>query len=225
MIEEHDRSIVRFRLLSPDGQEGFPGTVTATVEYSWNDANELGIAFTAETDAPTHVSLCNHSYWNLRGAGSGTALDHVAQIEADQYLDVDADLIPSGRLNDVGGSALDFRQPRTFRERISQLPATNGYDHCYVVRGGRGTLRTAAIVTDPQSGRTMTVATTTPGMQLYTANHLPGDQKSNGYGGHEAFCLETQRFPNSPNIDQFPTTLLRPGEKFQETTIHRFGVA
>lgn len=215
---------VRFTLTSPDGQEGFPGTLTATVDYSWNEQNELKIAFTATTDAPTHVNLTNHSYWNLAGAGSGSAMDHIATIYADQSLDVDADLIPTGKLNDVDGTVLDFRTPTSFGQRLDQLTATNGYDHCYVVRGEIGTLRPAARVVDPKSGRTLEIETTQPGMQLYTANHLPGNERSGGYGGHEAFCLETQHYPNAPNRDSFPSTLLRPGERLSEVTIHRFGV-
>ena len=223
-VQTPDGTGVRFRLVSPDGQEGFPGTVTATVDYFWNDANELKMIFTAQTDAPTHVSLCNHSYWNLGGAGSGSALGHVATIQADQYLDVDSELIPTGNLNDVSETPLDFRTPAPLGDRIEQLPQTKGYDHCYVVRGEIGSLRLAAHVVDPESGRFMEVETTQPGMQLYTANHLPGNERSNGYGGHEAFCLETQRFPDSPNRDSFPSTLLRPGETFKEVTVHRFGV-
>jgi aldose 1-epimerase len=223
-IQAGDGVGVRFRLSSPDGQEGYPGTVTATVDYFWNDANELKMVFTAETDAPTHVSLCNHSYWNLGGAGSGSALDHVATIQAEQYLDVDEDIIPTGTLNDITGTPLDFQIATPLGDRIEQLPDTKGYDHCYVVRGKFGELREAARVVDPKSGRVMEVETTQPGIQLYTANHLPGNERSGGYGGHEAFCLETQRFPNSPNVDSFPTTLLRPGDKFEEVTVHRFGV-
>lgn len=213
---------VRFQLTNHDGQEGFPGTVTATVDYSWNDANELKIEFTATTDAPTHINLTNHSYWNLAGAGSGTAMHHVATIEADQFLDVDTDVVPTGKLNDVKGTALDFRKPTPLGERIDQLPATNGYDHCYVVRGVLGTLRSAARVVDPQSGRVLEIETTQPGIQLYTANFLPGDKSSAGAGGHEAFCLETQHYPDAPNHPSFPSTLLRPGQTLNEVTIHRF---
>ena len=216
---------VRFHLTSPDGQEGYPGTVKASVEYRWNDSNELTVDFTATTDAPTHVNLTNHSYWNLGGAGSGSAMDHVATIEADQSRDVDEDLIPTGQLNDVEGTVLDFRTPTALGDRIGELTATKGYDHCYVVRGQAGQLRPAARVVDPKSGRVLEIETTQPGMQLYTANHLPGNERSNGYGGHEAFCLETQHYPNAPNRDSFPTTLLRPGDTLRETTVHRLGLA
>ena len=223
-IERDNEVGVRFTLVSPDGQEGFPGTVTATTEYTWNDQNELAIRFTATTDAPTHVNLTNHSYWNLGGAGSGSAMDHVALIQADQSLDVDEDLIPTGKLNDVESTVLDFRTPTPLGNRVDQLPATKGYDHCYVVRGTIGQLRPAARVVDPESGRVLEIETTQPGMQLYTANHLPGNERSGGHGGHEAFCLETQHYPNAPNIESFPSTLLRPGETLNEETVHRFSV-
>lgn len=225
VVELSDGFGVRFHLTSPDGQEGYPGTVKASVEYRWNDNNELTVDFTATTDAPTHVNLTNHSYWNLGGAGSGSAMDHVAAIEADQSLDVDEDLIPTGRLNDVEGTVLDFRTPTALGDRVGELTATKGYDHCYVVRGQAGKLRPAARVVDPKSGRVLEIETTQPGMQLYTANHLPGNERSNGYGGHEAFCLETQHYPNAPNRDSFPTTLLRPGDTLRETTVHRFGLS
>ena len=221
-VESDDAVGVRFSLTSPDGQEGFPGTVQATVLYSWNDKDELTIQFTATTDAPTHVNLTNHSYWNLGGAGSGSALDHVAKIEADQWLDVDESLIPTGTLNQVDGTVLDFREPTPLGKRSGELTGTNGYDHCYVIRGEPGELRPAARVVDPQSGRVLEIETTQPGMQLYTANHLPGNERSNGYGQHEAFCLETQHYPNAPNRPSFPTTLLKPGETMRETTVHRF---
>ncbi|MEM1069584.1 MAG: aldose epimerase family protein [Planctomycetota bacterium] len=222
--EESDKIGVRFRLTSPDGQEGFPGTVEAIVDYSWNDKNELSIAFSATTDAPTHVNLTNHSYWNLGGFGSGTVRDHMATIQADQWLDVDDDLIPTGKLNDVVATPLDFRQATELGSRIDELKATKGYDHCYVVRGAHGELRLAARVADPETGRVLEIETTQPGMQLYTANHLPGNERSAGHGQHEAFCLETQHYPNAPNRESFPSTLLRPGETLHEVTVHRFSV-
>ena len=219
-----DSAGVRFTHVSPDGTEGYPGTVTANADYSFSDSDQLTMVFSATTDAATHVNLTNHSYWNLGGAGSGTALDHVATIEADFSLDVDGDLIPTGKLNDLTGSPLDFRTPTAIGDRVNQFAATKGYDHCYAIRGIEGKLRLAAKVADPKSGRVMEVFTTQPGMQLYTANHLPGNEKSNGYGGHEAFCVETQHYPNAPNIPSFPTTLLRPGQTMTETTYHRFFV-
>ncbi len=215
---------VRFTLVDPDGFEGYPGTVTVVTEYTWNDANELTIRFTATTDAPTHINLTNHSYWNLGGAGSGSAMDHVVTIHADHFLDVDATLIPTGKLSDVAGTPLDFSRGETLGARLDQLPATKGYDHCYVVNGHAGVLRPAARVVDPDSGRVLEIETTQPGMQLYTANHLPGNASSAGAGAHEAFCLETQHYPDAPNKPSFPSTLLKPGATLEETTVHRFSV-
>jgi len=213
---------VRFTLRSPDAMEGFPGTLTAVADYSFSESDELLMTFSATTDAPTHVNLTNHSYWNLAGAGTGTAMEHLVQIHADLSLDVNNDLIPTGTLNDVTGTGLDFRKPTALSARLSQFGATKGYDHCYVVRGTAGTLRPAARIVDPKTGRVMEVLTTQPGMQLYTANHLSGDEQSGGYGGHEAFCVETQHYPDAPNIVSFPSTLLRPGQMMRETTVHRF---
>jgi aldose 1-epimerase len=224
ILKEENTVGVCFTIFSKDGDEGYPGNLTARAVYKWNDENELTIEYSAETDAPTHVNLTNHSYWNLAGAGSGSVMGHITKIYADQWLDVDVDLIPSGIFNPVEGTPLDFREARCLGERISDLPNTKGYDHCYVVRGESGTLRSAAEVVDPVSGRKLEIETTQPGMQLYTANHLPGNERSNGYQSHHAFCLETQHFPNTPNISHFPTTLLRPGRSLRETTVHRFGV-
>ena len=224
VVQQEDSVGVRFTLLSQDGEEGYPGNLTAHALYTWNDQNELTIQYSAQSDAPTHVNLTNHSYWNLGGAGSGSILDHLAVIHADHWLDVDEDLIPTGRLNSVQKTPLDFRQNETFSRRIAELPNTKGYDHCFVVRGDAGTIRQAAKVIDPKTGRTLEIETTQPGMQLYTANHLPGTERSNGYESHHAFCLETQHFPNAPNVSAFKSTLLRPEQTLVETTIHRFGV-
>ncbi|TWT66422.1 aldose epimerase family protein [Allorhodopirellula solitaria] len=213
---------VRYALVSPDGDEGFPGELTVTTEYCWNDDDELTIEYTASTSAATHVNLTNHSYWNLGGVDSGTVLDHVAVIPADEVLQVDEDLIPTGEMVRVEGTPFDFRSATAFAKRIAALSATKGYDHCYVVAGEAGQLRRAARVIDPQSGRILEVETTQPGMQLYTANHLRGNESSNGHGPHDAFCLETQHYPDTPNHPNFPSTLLRPDEKFHEITVHRF---
>lgn len=213
---------VRYTLVSPEGEEGFPGELTVTTEYRWNDENELTIEYTASTTAATPLNLTNHSYWNLGGADSGTALDHLAVIHADELLQVDEDLIPTGKFLSVDNSVFDFREPTAFAKRIASLGATKGYDHCYVVAGEKRELRPAARVSDPRSGRVMHVETTQPGMQLYTANHLLGNESSNGHGPHDAFCLETQHYPDAPNHPNFPSALLRPDEKFCETTLLRF---
>ena len=222
IYNDGDVAGVRFELVSPDAMEGFPGTLKATADYSFSNDDELSMTFSATTDAPTHVNLCNHSYWNLGGAGSGLATDTVLTIEADEVLDVDADLIPTGRINSVDGSGLDFRQATPLAERLDQFAATKGYDHCFVIRGNAGELRLAARAEHPGSGRVMEVWTTQPAMQLYTGNHLPGNALSGGYGAHEAFCLETQHHPDAPNHPHFPSTLLRPGETYSQRTVHRF---
>ncbi len=213
---------VKFVLVRPDGDEGFPGEVAVVAAYSWNDNNELIIEYSATTTKPTHINLTNHSYWNLGGAGSGDVLDTILTIEADQVLDVDADLIPTGKINDVAGTGLDFRTPTPIGKNIEQYAATKGFDHCFVVRGTAGELRKAARAEDPTSGRVMEVWTTQPAMQLYTGNHLPANERSGGYGRHDAFCLETQHHPDAPNQPTFPTTLLKPGETLMQKTVHRF---
>lgn len=223
-IEEEGRVGVRFKLVSPDGQEGYPGRLETIAEYTWNQDNELSYSFTATTDKPTVVNLTNHAYWNLGGAGTGKIYEHQLELDADQSLEVNPTLVPTGALLDVTGTVLDFRKPRRLGESIDQLPATKGYDHCFVVRGNPGTLRKAARVVDPNSGRTMEVWTTQPGVQLYTGNHLGGNESSGGFGSHEGFCLETQHFPDAPNRPEFLTTRLDPGQTLRETTVHRFGV-
>ncbi|MEM6689593.1 MAG: aldose epimerase family protein [Planctomycetota bacterium] len=225
-VESVDESAgqVSFVHDSPDGKEGFPGNVTATSTYSWNDENELMMAFEATTDSPTHVNLCNHSYWNLGGMGTGSMLDHVLQMHCDEFLEVNDELIPSGKLLSVEGSPFDFRAPMAIGARNGELPETKGYDHCLVVRGEAGTLRPCAEVFDPASGRVMAVSTTQPGVQLYAAGNLPGNERSAGVAAHEAFCLETQHYPDSPNKPMFPTTLLLPGQTMSEKTVHQFSV-
>ena len=210
---------MRFQLRSPDGQEGYPGNLEVVADYLWNDANELTFVFRATTDAPTVVNLTNHAYWNLSGANSGSVIDHQLQLQCGRFLAVDDSLIPTGQLSDVAGTPFDFRQPRAIGERIAQLPSTKGYDHCYVVDGQAGQLRLAGRALDSKSGRTMEVLTTQPGMQLYTGNHLDGE-----FVQHAGFCLETQHYPDAPNQPAFPTTRLNPGERFEQTTMHRFGV-
>jgi aldose 1-epimerase len=210
---------VRFQLTSPDGDQGYPGTLQATAEYSWSETNDLTCTFAATTDKPTIVNMTNHAYWNLSGAGSGVISDHLLQMDCDRFLEVDQSLIPTGKILDVAGTPLDFRQYHRVGSRLEQLPDTKGYDHCYVINGQPGQLRIAARLQEPTSGRTMEVWTTQPGVQLYTGNHLSGD-----FGPHSGLCLETQHYPDSPNQPDFPTTRLNPGERFQETTLYRFGI-
>ncbi len=215
---------VRFTRLSPDGEEGYPGNLQVEALYFLTHEDEFSVEFRAVTDRATHVNLTNHNYWNLGGSGSGTILDQELELAADRYLPVDEGLIPTGEIAPVEGTALDFRVPRRIGDRISELEEVGGYDHCFVLRDRSGELSFAARVKDPASGRVMEVYTTQPGIQFYTGNFLDGSPANGGFGRHEAFCLETQHFPDSPNKPQFPSTVLRPGEEYHQVTVHRFRV-
>jgi aldose 1-epimerase len=215
---------LKFTYVSPDGEEGYPGTLTTVAEYRWDNNNCLTLDLSATTDKSTVLNLTNHAYFNLGGAGSGTIHNHELVLSCDQYLPVDENMIPTGATADVKGTALDFTTPHKIGERIGQLTSTNGYDHCFVVRGAAGQMRAAAKVVDPASGRTMEIKTTQPGVQLYTGNFLDGGAGNAGYKTHEAFCLETQHYPDAPNQPSFPTTVLKPNEKFHQVTTFTFGV-
>jgi aldose 1-epimerase len=219
-----DNSVgLKFTYVSPDGEEGYPGTLTTIAEYRWDNNNCLTLDLQATTDKPTVLNLTNHAYFNLGGAGSGTIHQHELTLACDQYLPVDESMIPKGALAPVAGTPLDFTTPHKIGERIAQLKETNGYDHCFVVKGRAGELRDAAKVVDPASGRTLSIKTTQPGIQLYTGNFLDGKPGNAGFKTHEAFCLETQHYPDSPNQPSFPSTVLRPGEKFHQVTTFTFG--
>jgi aldose 1-epimerase len=228
-VKTEDAAGARFTLRSPDGDEGFPGTLDTTVTFLLTNNNEVRIEYTATTlDKPTVLNLTNHAYWNLAGAGSGDVLGHKMFVAADNYLAVDDGLIPTGTLAPVKGTALDFTEPKSIGSRIDEVKkgpgAPGGYDHCFVLRGKIGELALAGRVEDPKSGRVMEVYTTEPGMQLYTANHLNGDPKNGGFKQYGAFCLETQHFPDSPNKPAFPSTVLKPGQTYKQTTVYKFGV-
>jgi aldose 1-epimerase len=215
--------------ISKDGDQGFPGTLTATVDYHLTADNELKIDYSATTDKNTVINLTNHSYWNLKGAGNGTILDHILTINASKFTPVDAGLIPTGEFKDVGVTPFDFTRPMPVGARIDandeQIKLGKGYDHNFVlVRSGNG-LSFAARVEAPITGRVMEVETTEPGVQFYTGNFLDGTLK--GKGGHvypqrSALCLETQHFPDSPNKPSFPTTELKVGQTYKSTTLYRF---
>ncbi|QFU17335.1 aldose epimerase family protein [Microvirga thermotolerans] len=214
---------VRLTLHRPDGDEGYPGAVAAAVTYRLLDEPALEIVMEATTDKPTVVNMAFHGYWNLAGHGAGSVRDQLLAIDADRYTPVGPDKIPTGVLAPVTGTAFDFGQERpigAFFEDRAQLPE-GGYDHNFCLTGAGGTLRRAARACDPASGRALEIWTDQPGVQLYTANHfanLPAVGKGGAaYGKHAGFALETQVFPNSPNVPCFPSALLRPGEVYRHT--------
>ena len=221
---------VTLRYTSPDGEEGYPGTLAARVTYTLTDKDELVFEYAATTDKATPLNLTQHSYFNLAGAGSGAdILGHELTLDADRFTPVDATLIPLGTLATVSGTPFDFRKPTAIGARIGQddeqLKRGGGYDHNFVINGEG--LRHAARVVDPKTGRTMDVATTEPGVQFYSGNFLDGTITGKGgtvYKRRSALCLETQHFPDSPNQPDFPSTVLRPGETFRSTTVFGFGI-
>jgi aldose 1-epimerase len=232
-IERNGHSGVVFRHTSPDGEEGYPGTLNATVSYTLTSRDELVVEYGAKTDQPTHVNLTQHSYFNLAGEGSGDILDHQLMIDADRFTPVDDGMIPTGEIAPVDGTPFDFRKPTTIGARIDtdneQIRRGAGYDHNFVLKpAATPALRLAARVVEPSTGRTLVVDTTEPGVQFYAGNRLDGSavgKRAHVYGKRSGFCLETQHFPDSPNQPNFPSTLLRPNEIYSTKTVFTFGVA
>jgi aldose 1-epimerase len=224
--EGPDGPAVAFSHVSPDGDEGFPGALSVRMTYTLTDRNEVRLDYLATADAPTPVNLTNHSYFNLAGPTSGPILDHELMLAADQYTAADDTLIPTGEIKSVTGTPLDFTKPTPIGARFDQLSGDpRGYDHNYVLRGEGKTPALGARVYEPGSGRVLEMFTTEPGVQLYTANFLDGSVKGKGgvaYHKHQGFCLEAQQFPDSINHANFPSTVLRPGEKYTQTTIYKF---
>jgi aldose 1-epimerase len=219
------------RFTSPDGDQGYPGKLRATVTYTVTRDNAIRMDYRATTDAPTIVNLTNHAYWNLAGEGSGTSENHRLLIKASRYTPVDETLIPTGALDSVRGTPMDFRRSTVIGDRIrdgfGQLVIGRGYDHNWVLdRRGSG-LEVAAQVSEPRSGRVLTVLTTEPGLQFYSGNFLDGTLVGTSgrmYRQGDGLALETQHFPDSPNHANFPSTVLRPGETYRTSTIYKFGL-
>jgi aldose 1-epimerase len=218
---------VTLRHTSPDGDNGFPGTLAAAVTYSVA-GSELSIEHTATTDKPTVVNLTNHTYWNL--AGGGSAEDHEVQLYAGHVLPVDGDSLPTGPPIPVDGTPLDFRSPARLGARIRdghpQLVAVRGHDHNYVIDGAPGELRAAARVVEPRTGRTLELRTDQPGVQFYSSNMLNGTlvlRDGSTARQTDAFCLEAQGFPDAPNHPDYPSTVLRPGEEYRSRMVFTFG--
>jgi aldose 1-epimerase len=217
---------VKFTYTSPDGEEGYPGTLKITMVYTLTDKNELRLDYEATTDKATPLNLTNHSYWNL--AGAGDILGHDLLLKAKNFTPVDDTLIPTGEIKAVKGSPMDFTKAKPIGKDIKQL--TNdpqGYDHNYVLDSGGKKLALAARAYEPKTGRVLEISTDQPGVQFYSGNFLDGTLKGKYgqvYQNHYGFCLETQHFPDSVNHPNFPSTILRPGEVFRTTTVHKFSV-
>lgn len=227
----NDSSIV-FSYLHPDGQDGFPGNVDIDMTYTLTSDNEFRVEYKAVTDAPTYFNISHHSFFNLKGEGNGTVLDNVLVINASHTTPVDAHLIPTGEIADVTGTPFDFREPHTIGERINedneQLHNGNGYDHNWILdRKADGDIEFAASVYEPASGRFMEVFTDQPAIQFYSGNFFDGSycgKWGKPLRHRESIALETQKYPDSPNHPDFPSTLLEPGQTYSHTCIYRFSV-
>ena len=232
-LEGRDYVGLKLTYTSVDGEEGYPGKLEVAVLYKLDTKNQWTMDYTATTDKKTVLNLTNHTFWNLAGFSPDTPPtnhNHILTLNADRFLPTDGTLIPTGELKAVEGTPLDFRKPQRIGDHIGDVAEpqfAGGYDHCFVLnQRKKGEMTLCAKVVEPESGRTMTVHTTEPGVQFYSSNFMDGKRQAFGvkYVKHAALCLETQHFPNSPNVSSFPSTVLEPGEMFRSTTIHQFGV-
>ena len=228
ILKDSKYPAVKFTYVSPDMEEGFPGTVNAAITYTWTDNNEIVLDYVCTTDKKTVINVTNHAYFNLHGAGNGDILDHVLTLKASAFTPVDSVMIPTGEIRHVAGTPFDFNTPHTIGERIGdkydQLILGKGYDHNYILDNKE---EVDATVWEPESGRMLEVITDQPGLQLYTGNFLDGKQIGHGgkpFNFRSGLCLESGHYPDSPNHPDFPTTVLNPGETFKSTTIYRFSI-
>lgn len=231
IVRAGENPAIELKLLSPDGDEGFPGNLEVRILYTVTPDNELRIEYTAETDNTTVINLTNHGYFNLTGSAENTILDHVLSINAGAFTPTDDGGLPTGEIRDVSGTPMDFRKLTVVGERIGdgydQMKNSKGYDKNFVLNGYDGEIHKAAVLYEPVSGRVMEVLTDQPGLQFYTGNYLDGMMEGkNGvyYKERTGLCLECQHFPDSPNRQNFPSTALEPGDVYRQTTIYKFSV-